>query len=254
VIDLHSHLLPGIDDGPPDLAGSLAMARAAVDAGTRVMAATPHIGHVHGVAPASLAGHVADLTAALAAEEVPLQVVAGGELAPDRALDLSDDELAAIALGGSRCVLLECPFARAGDLMGRLVGHLQMKGFRVLLAHPERSPTFLSDPTALAELVRRGACAQVTAGSLSGQFGRTVQRAALAFLTEGLVHVVASDAHDAYGRPPALGALVRARLEHERQDPVLAEYLCEAVPAALLSDQPLPDVPAWRARRRWRPW
>ncbi len=254
MIDLHSHLLPGIDDGPPDLPGSLAMARAAVDGGTRVMAATPHIGHTHGVVPASLAGRVADLTAALAAADIPLQVVAGGELAPDRALDLDDGELAAIALGGSRCVLLECPFARAGDLMGRLVAHLQMKGFRVLLAHPERSPTFLGDPSALAELVRRGAYAQLTAGSLIGQFGRTVEKAALAFLAEGLVHVVASDAHDAYGRPPALGELVRARLEEERQDPALAGVLCDAAPAALLGDRPLPDAPAWRARRRWRSW
>jgi protein-tyrosine phosphatase len=256
VIDLHAHLLPAIDDGPPDLPGSLALARTAVDGGTRVMVATPHIGHVHGIAPASLAGHVADLTATLAAEGVPLEVVAGGELAPDRALDLTDEELAAIALGGSRCILLECPFTRAGDLMGRLVAHLQMKGFRVLLAHPERSPTFLGDPPALAELVRRGAYAQLTAGSLAGQFGRTVQRASLAFLAEGLVHVVASDAHDARLRPPVLGALVRARLEEEGQDPALADWLCEAAPAALLSDQPLPDAPPWRARRRWwrRAW
>ena len=99
----------------------------------------------------------------------------GGELAPDRTLDLTDDELRAVALGDSRCVLLECPFTRAGDLMARLVAHLQMKGFRVLLGHPERSPTFLADADGLAELVDRGAFAQLTAGSLRGDFGGTVR-------------------------------------------------------------------------------
>jgi protein-tyrosine phosphatase len=251
MIDLHAHLLPGVDDGPPDLPSALALAGAAVAGGTRVMAATPHIGYTHGVEPGGLAARLAELRAALAQAAIPLEVAVGGELAPDRALDLSDDELAAIALGDSRCLLLECPFTRAGDLMGRLVAHLQQRGFRVLLAHPERSPSFLGDADALRVLVERGACAQLTAGSLAGVFGGAVQRASRTFLEQGLVHAVASDAHAAAGgRSPALGTIVAAALAGWRQEPALATWLCADAPRALLEDAELPPAPAWRARRR----
>jgi protein-tyrosine phosphatase len=251
MIDLHAHLLPGIDDGPPDLAGSLALAAAAVRDGTRVMAATPHIGFVHGVAPAGLATRMVELREALASAGIPLELVQGGELAPERTLDLSDADLLAIALGGSRCVLLECPFTRAGDLMLRLVAHLQAKRFRVLLAHPERSLAFLDDPTALRALVERGAYAQLTAGSLSGVFGDTVRRASRSFLEQGLIHVVASDAHAARGaRSPALHALVSGALAGWRQDEALASWLCAEAPRALLTDAELPAPPPWRGGRR----
>jgi len=242
MIDLHAHLLPGVDDGPPDLPGTLALASAAVAGGTRVMAATPHIGFQHGVAPGELAGRVAAVREALAREGIALEAVTGGELAPDRTLDLTDDELRAVALGDSRCILLECPFTRAGDLMARLVAHLQMKGYRVLLGHPERSPTFLADLDELAELVRRGAFAQLTAGSLRGDFGRTVERGARGMLERGLAHVVASDAHAATGRSPSLDAGLT---------PAQATLLCETAPHALLADADVPAPPVAARRRRW---
>jgi protein-tyrosine phosphatase len=251
MIDLHAHVLPEIDDGPPDLAAALALAAAAVRDGTRIMAATPHIGFAHGVAPAGLAARVEELRDALASQGIPLELVKGGELALERTLDLSYADLCAIALGGSRCVLLECPFTRARDLTVRLVAHLQAKGFRVLLAHPERSPAFLEDPPALRTLVERGAYAQLTAGSLSGVFGDTVRRASRSFLEQGLIHAVASDAHAALGaRSPALGALVSGALSEWHQDEALAAWLCDAAPRALLTDAELPPPPPWRSRRR----
>jgi protein-tyrosine phosphatase len=246
-IDLHAHLLPGLDDGPAELAGSLALAQSAVAAGTRVMAATPHVNATFAVAPAELADRVATMARALADAGIALRVEAGGELAHDRALELSDDELRAVTLGTGGCVLLECPFTHAGPLVARLVGHLQGKGHRVLLAHPERSPEFLQDPARLAALVRRGAFAQLTAGSLRGDFGRTVQRGARAFLEQGLAHVVASDAHDAVQRPPSLLPVTRAALERWRQPPELADWLCTSAPRALLDGDPVPPGPAWRA-------
>ena len=251
MIDLHAHLLPGLDDGPADLPAALALAAAAVADGTRVMAATPHIGYAHGIDPGGLAARADKMRAALADAGLGLEVAAGGELAPDRALDLSAAELEAIALGGSRCLLLECPFTRAGDLMGRLVDHLQRQGFRVLLAHPERSPSFLGDPGALRALVERGAYVQLTAGSLQGVFGGEVRRASRTFLEQGLVHVVASDAHAAAGgRSPALASVVGAALREWRQDAALAAWLCADAPRALLADADVPAAPAWRARRR----
>jgi len=250
-IDLHAHVLPGIDDGPPGMTGALALARAAVEDGTRAMAATPHIGLHFAVVPAELAGRLAALRAALAAERIPLEVLAGGELAPSVAADMSEADLRAIALGGGSCILLECPFVRSGGLMPALVAHLRRSGFRVLLAHPERSHELLRDPGRLAALVDAGAYVQVTAGSLRGDFGRTVRRYALALLDEGLVHVVASDAHDARARTPELVSIVADAVRHARLPPATTAVLTEEAPRALLAGAPILHVPR-RERGRFR--
>lgn len=251
MIDLHSHVLPGIDDGPPDLDGSLALARAAVAAGTRVMAATPHIGLHYRVAPDELSERVRQLREDLAGAGVPLEVVVGGELATSRAAHAGEDELRAIALGGGSCVLLECPFARVHGVMSGFTAQLQRKGFRVLLAHPERSPEFLSDPPSLGTLLDAGSFTQITAGSLRGDFGRTVRRFSLSMLEQGLVHVVASDAHDAVKRPPDVLAIVRGAVWELALPPATTEFLTEDVPRALLADEPMPPLPE-RTRRRFR--
>jgi protein-tyrosine phosphatase len=253
VIDLHSHLLPGIDDGPEDLAGALALARAAVDAGTSVMAATPHIEHRYGVVPDDVPGLVAALQVTLDAKGVPLQVVTGGELGATLAADLSMFQLEAVALGGHSCVLLECPFTASGGLMPSLVAHLHDRDFRVLLAHPERSPELLRDPTQLVQLVDAGAYTQLTAGSFRGDFGRTIQRFSFSLLHEGLAHVVASDAHDAEHRGPALSAIVADVVRHAGLPATMVGHLTEDVPRALLADEPVPPPPA-RDRRWWRRW
>jgi protein-tyrosine phosphatase len=248
VIDLHSHVLPGIDDGPPDLAGSLALARAAVSAGTQVIAATPHIGPDHGVLVAELPARLAALREQLDRAGIALDVIAGGELAASHAADASAEELQAITLGDSTCVLLECPFVHGGGLMPAVFAHLRRRGHVVLLAHPERSPTFLKDPQELGRLVDAGAYVQITAASLSGDFGRTAQRYAVALLENRLVHVVASDAHDAEHRPPEILSIMR----ENRVPAPITRYLTEDAPRALLADAPVPPFPEPERRaRRW---
>jgi protein-tyrosine phosphatase len=252
VIDLHCHVLPGIDDGPRDMDGSIALARAAVAAGTRLMAATPHVALQYPVVPGELAERVAELREALRRANVPLEVAIGGELAPSGAGHISDDELRAIALGGSSCVLLECPFTNAAPVMPALVTRLQRRGFRVLLAHPERSPEFLRDRRELSNLVEGGAYVQVTAASLRGDFGRTVRRYSLDLLDAGLVHVVASDAHDASGRGPGVLAIVQEVVRRQGLSPAMTELLTETAPRALLDDvaPPRPLTGTHRRRRR----
>jgi protein-tyrosine phosphatase len=249
VIDLHAHLLPGIDDGPPDMAGALALATAAVEAGTRVMAATPHVGLQFPVEPGELSGRVAELSAELERAGIALEVIAGGEIAPTRAHDLTDDELRQVALGGSHCLLLECPFTPAGDLMPRLVASLQQRGFRILLAHPERSPDLARRPDRVEALVAQGAFVQVTAGSFDGVFGRPVRRAALELLDRGLIHVVASDAHDAQARPPTVRAFLEATGVYDEH----IDWLTGDAPRALLDDVEVPISPVLTAGR-WRLW
>jgi protein-tyrosine phosphatase len=138
VIDLHAHLLPGIDDGPPDDAGSLEMARVAVQAGITAMAATPHIGHAHDVVVAELAERRARLRELLTAEGIDLHVLQGGELTGARFMELQPQELAQLTLGGGRYLLLECPFTPVGSMFEQFVARAQGLGFDVLLGHPER--------------------------------------------------------------------------------------------------------------------
>lgn len=246
MIDLHAHILPGVDDGPDSLEESVALARAAAAAGTRVLAATSHVSHMFPTDPALFPGRLAAVREALEDAGVPLDVVAGGELAPSRLAGLDDAALRALSLGGGPYLLVECPFSPVAAELEPRVSELQGAGWRVLLAHPERSAALHRAPDRLARLVAAGALVQVTAGSLVGQFGETARRYALDLLREELVHVLASDAHDAIDRPPGLTAgLARAERELGRLDG-LAEWLTEGVPAAILAGDPLPARPGAR--------
>jgi protein-tyrosine phosphatase len=252
VIDLHAHILPGVDDGPDSLEESVALARAAVAAGTRVLAATSHVSHMFPCDPAIFPERLADVRRALEAEGVPLDVVAGGELAPSRLVDLDQAALRALSLGGGPYLLVECPFSPVSAELEPLVFELQQAGWRVLLAHPERSAAFHRAPDRLARLVDGGALVQVTAGSLAGQFGETARRFSLDLLRDELVHVLASDAHDAIDRPPGQTAgLARAERELGGID-ALAEWLTEDVPAAILSGDALPPRPPLERPRKRR--
>jgi len=110
VVDLHSHILPGLDDGADDIEVSLSMASVAVADGVRTMAATPHVNHDYPVDADTMSSAVGDLSAALAEADVPLEVLPGAEISMLRAAELSDEELAALGLGGGRTLLIESPY------------------------------------------------------------------------------------------------------------------------------------------------
>jgi protein-tyrosine phosphatase len=243
VIDLHSHILPGIDDGPATMAGSLELARAAVGAGTRTILATPHINDDARIEPARIAAGLEVLRAALAEADIPLEVLPGGEIAIWRLIDLDAETLKGLALGGGPYLLVESPFSPVVGDFEPMVLDLHARGHRVLLAHPERCPAFQRDPARLERLVGAGALVQITAGSMTGAFGSTVRRFTVAILREGLAHVVASDAHDNVRRPPGLQAGFPAL---ERELPGIGEqkrWLTELVPRAVLDGAPLPERP-----------
>ena len=243
VIDLHAHILPGLDDGARSAEEAMAMARAAVRAGTRAMATTSHINLNIGLGVEDLAATRRALSQQLAAESIALELLAGGEIAPERLAHLDDDALRALSLGGGGCVLLECPFAPVGSAMEPMVADLQRRGFRVLLAHPERSSTFQREPDRLAPLLKLGALAQVTSGALAGEFGRTAQRAAFAMLEAGHVHVLASDSPDATDRPPDLRLAARALQERYGDVDDQLQWMARDAPAAVVRNAPLPRRP-----------
>jgi protein-tyrosine phosphatase len=242
MIDLHCHLLPGIDDGPADMATALALARLHVEAGVRTVAATPHVSWDMPNEAAAIAVGLAGVRAALAAEGIPLEVVRGAEIDVHQAEELPDGALRELTLGGSRSLLLEAPL-REGVLLEPVARELLDRGFGVVLAHPERSPLLQRELPALRRLATAGVVMQVTAGSFAGRFGRPVQRYAQEMLEAGLVHTVASDAHDALRRPPGIADQLAAAGIGD-----LVPLLAEAVPAAILAGDPIPRVP-----RRPRP-
>lgn len=250
MIDLHTHVLPGIDDGPADLAGSLRMARVAHEAGTEVLVATPHVSHTWAqTSAAGVAEAVARLQPELDAKGIGVRVVAGAEVALTRGVDLPDSELAALRLGGGEWLLAECPLSPSAVGFENLLFALQARGHRILLAHPERSALMQKDPAILARLVAAGMLTSITAGTLLGKFGRTAHAFALDLLEEGLVHNVASDAHDADRRTPHIRDGLAAADEQLPGVLDLAGWFTEDVPRALLEGAPVPPQPAPSPRR-----
>ena len=171
VIDIHSHVLPGIDDGPATIEASIALARAVAQSGTRTLVATPHVSWRHPNDSATIAPLVDELNAHLRTEEIELEIRAGAEIAMTRAAELDPAELARLTLGGGEWLLVECPFTPVATGMDALVFDLQRRGHRVVLAHPERCPAFHRDRRPLELLVHGGVLTSITAGSLVGRFG-----------------------------------------------------------------------------------
>ena len=237
LVDLHFHLLPGADDGPADLSASLELARAALAEGTGTVVATPHVRADLGLTDTGeIDARVRELRARLAAARIPLEVRCGGELGHDMVFRLRQWELDLVAQGppGGRWLLVETPFEGIGEDFHAATAELRERGFGVLVAHPERSADAALDGAAgLRRELVAGSLAQVNALSLTGGHGEDARRAAWELLADGLVAVVASDAHGP-SRPPALRLAHRALLQG-RLAPATAKVLVGSEPRSLLS-------------------
>ena len=246
MIDLHSHVLPGVDDGCRTLEQSIDLARAAAADGIRVLAATPHVRSDFPTEPETMERLVAEVRAAVAAEGIELEVLPGGELALDRLDLLPLDEARRFGLGGNDAVLLvEFPYAGWPLGLEDRLFRLRAAGVTPVLAHPERNVEVQARPARLAPLVAAGTLVQVTAASLEGRLGRSSRAAAHALLEAGLVHLLASDAHTPDVRRVGLSGAAAAV-----GDEALAAWLTEEVPAAIVAGERLPERPAARRRRR----
>jgi protein-tyrosine phosphatase len=237
-VDLHCHLLPGVDDGPATLDETIAYAAAAVAAGTTTIVATPHVELVD---VAELPDRVSEVRDALRAEGIDLHVEVGGELKPQSIGDLDGADLDVIAHGppGARWLLYEVPFdgVDAGGGPGFVAGaqELRDRGYGLLLAHPERSRDIL--PAGIETLgpeLLAGAVIAANVGPLTDRETPERHAASLEILRRGLVGVVATDAH----APRRAWTLAdgRAGVLRATGDPVLADGLTAANPAALLRD------------------
>lgn len=255
MIDLHTHILHEIDDGATSLEMALAMAKVAVGDGITTIAATPHGLSYTGVSRrysvALLKTRLDELRAALEYAEIPLEVVAGTELLYDGDLParLKAGEL--LPYGSSRAVLMEFPNNVVPATLEQGIFALQLAGYRVLVAHPERIKAVQDDPNLLIPLIERGALMQLTAETLTGGQGRRMQRIAETLLTHGMIHVLASDAHGQHvNRLPLLSAARQRAAELVGE--AAAAALVQHTPAAILADSPLDPSPPQRVQpRRW---
>ncbi len=264
MIDLHCHVLPGIDDGPSSWDESVALVRACAAGGVARIAATPHVSAQYPNDSRVIGELVEQLNERLAAAGVDVEVLPGAEVAVTQLDELAEGELERLVLGGpgdragssppnrGGWLLLESPFTPAINVLAPVCERLLERGFSLLLAHPERCPGFHRRPELLRALADRGVLTSVTAGALSGQFGREVERFALWMAAEGLLDTVASDAHDLDRRPPGL----REPLERAGLAAHVEQLTCRLPEALLAGEKPQrPGVLRAEAkpgvRRRW---
>jgi protein-tyrosine phosphatase len=251
MIDLHCHVLPGIDDGPETVDESIALVRAAARAQVRTIVATPHVSPRYPNDAETIGRLVEELGSRLSKESLNVEIRAGAEIAITRVPEISPAQLSRLGLGGGRWLLVEPPFSPLVPALSAAITDLQQEGHGIVLAHPERCPTFHRDPAMLESLVRSGVLTSVTAGALVGRFGKDVRNFALDLAGAKMVHNVASDAHDLERRSPGIhDELARAGLGD------LTEWLTHEVPAAILNGEEIPPRPAGKtsAGKRWRRW
>jgi protein-tyrosine phosphatase len=250
MIDLHCHVLPGIDDGPDDIESSVALVEAAAAAGTTVLAATPHARNDHPLVDLErLAVGCAEVNQHVPAEW-GIKVVPGAEVDLVWAQRASDEELRLASFGQRGTdLLLETPYGVLPDTFEDLLFQLTTRGYRILLAHPERNEAFQRDPMRLRALAERGVLIQITLPALLRSDRRSRSRGlAIDLVREGLAHNLASDAHSA---GPWRSPNLRAGLDVLADvAPARAEWMVTDVPAAILAGQRIPPPPLDNMKRR----
>jgi protein-tyrosine phosphatase len=244
-VDLHAHVLPGIDDGPSDAEGALAMLRAARAAGIETIAATPHLrSDFPDVHADELARRCRALREATADDGIDIRIVSGAEVSLVWALEASDDQLA-LATYDQRGtdLLIETPTFNVVGLE-RLLYQLRTKGLRVTLAHPERNVEFQRDPKRLVGLTRQGILLQVNAETLLEKARRSDgDRLARYLCAQGLVHALASDGHRAAVWRPVTCLAEVAPAAVALVGPERALWMMQTAPAAVIAGAAIPGAP-----------
>lgn len=246
MIDLHSHVLPGLDDGVASLDDALALAAASVAEGTVLLAATPHVRDDFPTTPEQMETAIERVREAVRERGIPLEIVPGGEVSLERVAGTPIEVLRRFGLAGSRGYLLvEFPYVGWPSDLARSLERLLDEGIRPVLAHPERNPEVQAAPARLAPLVELGVIVQVTAASISGDLGRAARSTAEDLVRSGLAQLLASDAHGVGRRGVGL-----ARARKLIRGGAMRRWLTEDVPGAIATDSALPPRPSTRRMMR----
>lgn len=202
MIDIHSHILSGVDDGSKDIDDSLDLARMAVKEGIRQIIATPH--HKNGRyenKKQSVLSKVEELNIILEKQNIPLTVLPGQE--PRIYGEILDDyekgEILTLNDGG-QYLFIELPSGHVPRYTEKLLFDIQMHGLVPIIVHPERNQELMEQPDLLYQLVKKGALTQITAASVAGFFGKNIKNFSLQLIDANLTHFVSSDAHDTSSR------------------------------------------------------
>ncbi|SCC29867.1 protein-tyrosine phosphatase [Fictibacillus enclensis] len=202
LIDVHSHILPNVDDGAQDLASSLDMARQAVDNGITTVYATPH--HRNGRyenTKDDILMKTDELNLALSQHQIPLTILPGQEV---RIYSEFLDDLAAGELltlnNQNKYILIELPSNRVPSYTSQIIYECTLQDITPVIVHPERNSEFMENPDLLYELVKEGALTQVTASSITGAFGKKISSFSMKLIDHHLTHIIASDAHNISSR------------------------------------------------------
>jgi protein-tyrosine phosphatase len=242
MIDLHSHILPGLDDGAADWEQAIAMARVAVDDGITEMVCTPHwvLGKYENGKDAILR-RFAEFETRLAAENIPLKIHSGAELRIDTSIPerLRSGELLTLN-DGSNYVLLELPEETLPENLPEFFWNLQINNYRPILSHVERNPIIREHPHRLFSWVENGILAQVTAASLLEEFSEEIREFALSLVEHHLVQMLVTDTHSLRMRKPQLSA-ARQAIE-TLLGAEAAERMVSITPRHILRGEPVPVV------------
>jgi protein-tyrosine phosphatase len=228
MVDLHSHILPGIDDGASDVDEMQVMLSIAAESGIRKIVATPHINEESSDAYLDLIQKKYNELKETIAREYEIELVLGGEILiyPEISDDL--DRLKPFLFAGDS-MLLECRFINKPYAFKDIIFALKMKGIRVILAHPERYRWMEEDAPLLDYLLQNGVLMQLDAGSLNGVFSKRAQQFARRMLAAGQVHFIASDAHNTGSRSFSEMAISQQYLS-KKYDTGLADLLLHKNP------------------------
>lgn len=229
MIDIHHHCLPGVDDGPSELDEAAAMCRVALDEGIETIIATPHVsrGRWQPMSIPELTARLDELRSRVG--DRPRLVLGSEYFFGHDMVEVLESGTTIVPLAGSRYVLIEFAAHAVPPHLEQPFYQLQLAGWVPVVAHPERNLVFQNSPDLVESLLFHGAKLQITAGSLTGDFGRKAKATAETLLRRRTVHFVATDAHNITRRP------VRMRTAMA----ILQELVGDSVAAALTHDNPL---------------
>ena len=240
MIDLHHHLLPGLDDGSKTLENSVAMARLAAEDGITHVVCTPHANGKYLFDPQVNAAKVAELREALAAENIPLTLGLGCDfhLSYDNIQDAKENP-SLYSVNGLSYIMVEIPDYGLPRGLTEIFYELQLAGLTPVLTHPERNPTLQSDLTRLEDWLRGGVLIQVTGDSVRGNMGKSAEQIAHKLLSNRWVHFLATDAHNTSSRPPRLSEA--RNIVAKKYGAEYADRLCTTNPRAAYEGLQLPE-------------
>jgi len=241
MIDIHHHLLWGVDDGAKDFETSVAMAKASAADGVTHVVCTPHANGQYTYDPAVNATKVQELQAKLDAERVPLKIGLGCDfhLSYDNIIDAKTDP-ARFSVNGLGYLMVEIPDYGVPPGLTETFYELQLAGLTPVLTHPERNPTLQADQSRLAQWMRGGVLVQVTGDSVTGKMGRAAEKLAHVLLAKRWVHFLATDAHNVSSRPPRLSEA--RKIVAKKYGVAYADSLVEANPRAVFEGKPFEAV------------